>query len=182
MILNSFFTQIVMLTLAVGMLFFYVRPTFGEIGKVQDSIIKYQEEQSRVNEVNAKLASLVSKLNAVSASDMKALLTYLPDQIDHVAISRDIYLMSEAAEMFLKDVEYSKAVMNTANSELSDIEQPLRHEFTVSGEGSYEQIKKFLELTEKNNYPLEVVGIQINSAETGLLSTEMTLATYSHLK
>jgi hypothetical protein len=181
MILNSFFTQIVMLVLSVGMLFFYVRPTFGEIGTVQDSILQYQEELGRVNEVNARLASLVAKLNSISASDMKALLTYLPDEIDHVAVSRDIYLMSELSEVHLKNIEYSNAIVNAANRGLSDVEQPVRHEFTINGEGSYEQIKKFLELFENNNYPLEVVDMQIQAAETGLINIEMTVATYSHL-
>lgn len=182
MILNSFFTQIVMLALSIGMLFFYVQPTFGEIGRIQDSIIRYQEEQSRVNEVNAKLAALVSKLNAISSSDMKAVLTYLPDRIDHVAVSRDIYLISESSEMYLKDIEYSEVAVNRANDELSQVAQPVRHEFVVSGEGTYDQIKKFLEMLEKNNYPLEVVDLKIQSAENGLITAEMTLATYSHLK
>lgn len=107
MIFNSFFTQIFMAAIALGVIFTYVQPTFAKIGTLQEAILQYQEESSKVTQVTGGLNTLVNKVNDIPASDLKALLTYIPDSIDHVAISRDILSMSEISGAYLEGVEYS---------------------------------------------------------------------------
>jgi hypothetical protein len=175
---NSFLTQVAMVVLSAGILFFYVKPAFVEIGVTQDSILQYQEEREKVNEVNSRLTELVNRMNSISASDMKALLVYMPDTIDHVAISRDIFFMAEQAQVDLQDVIYSVTPQTLIPS---DLEVPFPHAFTVSVDGTYLQIKVFLSMLEQNNYPLEVYDFKITSSELGLLKAEMQLITYSHL-
>lgn len=175
---NSFLTQVAMAVLSVGILFFYVKPAFSEIGITQDSILQYQQEREKVNEVNSRLTELVNRMNTITASDMKALLTFMPDTIDHVAISRDIFYMAEQAQVELEDVTYAVTPQSLAATEP---DAPFPHAFTVGVSGTYQQIKAFLSIIERNNYPLEVYEFKLTSSELGLLKAEMQLITYSHL-
>lgn len=176
---NSFLAQIIMMVLAIGMLALYVRPTMTEIGTIQDSIVQYKTERERVNDVNAKLAELVASVNNISSQDMTALLTYLPDKIDDVSIARDISAMANESGFNLNSVKYNSFV--TAPLIDGEMAQPTRHEFGLSFSTSYDQIKSFLEKTEKNNYPLEVMEFKATASEDGLINVEMILATYSHI-
>jgi Tfp pilus assembly protein PilO len=176
---NSFLAQIMMTVLALGMLALYVRPTMDEIGKTQDSIVEYQNEKARVNEVNAKLASMVSRVNQISSADMTALLTYLPDNVDYVSVSRDVYGMAESSGIFVNSVKYSGTHVETQID--GEPIQPKRHDFSVAFTSSYDQLKVFLKKLEQSNYPLEVLDFKASVDDEGLISTEMTLVTYSHL-
>lgn len=180
MIFNSFFTQIVMAILAIGIIFTYVQPTFTKIGTLQESIVKYQEERGKVAEVNAKLSALTAKVNEISSEDLKSLFIYLPDQLDHVAISRDILTISEEAETYLQDISYEGITKDSPNDSDPNIVHPIKHTFSVTLLGSYDQTKKFLLSLEQNNYPLEVRELSITSSETGIISSDMTINTYSH--
>jgi Tfp pilus assembly protein PilO len=188
MILNSFFTQIVMVVLALGMLLFYVRPTMSEIGQIQDAISEYKEERSKAESVNAQLAALVSEVNSISAANMKALSTYLPDNVDDAAVMRDISIIADMAEVTLKDISYSRGASEVVYSDegLAIQSGPVRHDFAASITGEYENIKEFLSLVERSNYPLEVFDFNLNAEgdEDGnsVLASEMVLVTYSHLR
>lgn len=194
MIFNSFFTQILMVVLAVGMLFFYVRPTMAEIGLIQDSIVQYKEERKKAESVNSQLAALVSEVNSISAANMKALSTFLPDTIDDAAVMRDIHNMAKLAEVSLLDVTYARGASEvTYNAEgVAVISGPMRHDFTTSIIGDYDSIKAFLGIIEKNNYPLEVYEFRLTAndgnrdedtdIESSILQAELKLVTYSHLR
>ena len=182
MIFNSFVTQIGMLLLGVGIIFTYVQPTFGKIGTMQTTIVQYQEEQQKVNAVNGQLASLVSQVNSITTSDMRALMTYMPDQIDHVAVSKDIFAISELAGVYLEGVSYDGTVDAVVVSESATEVEPEQHAFSVNVSGTYEQTKAFLQMIEQNNYPLEVKELSMTSAETGLITTDVLLITYSFVK
>ncbi len=180
MIFNSFFTQIVMAVLTVGIIFTYVQPTFVKIGSLQESILQYQTESGKVTDVINTLSNFVAKANNIPGSDLKALLTYMPDTVDHVAVSRDLLIISELAEAYLEVVDYSGVLVSSSESTES-ANAPVEHTFTVTLKGTYEQTKAFLSLLEQNNYPLEVHELDITSSETGVINSEMTIVTYSHI-
>ncbi len=181
MIFNSFVTQIGMLILGVGIVFTYVQPTFAKIGTMQSTIAQYQEEQRKVNEVNGQLARLVDEVNLITASDMRALMTYMPDEVDHVAVSRDIFTMAEIAEVYLEDITYDGLLLDIQTSEeVVEELMPTQHAFSTTISGTYEQIKSFLQLLEQNNYPLEIKDLTMMSTETGIIETTLLIITYSY--
>lgn len=180
MIFNSFFTQIVMAALAIGIIFTYVQPAFSKLGTLQESILKYQEESGKVAEVNAQLSALTAKVNEISAADLKALLIYMPDELDYVAVSRDLLTISEEAEVYLENVNYDGVADVKSEETEAIMTPPVKHTFAVTLRGSYEQTKKFLSLLEQNNYPLEVTELSIISSEIGIINSGMLITTYSH--
>lgn len=180
MILNSFIPQIVMLVLAGGIIFSYVQPTFAKIGSIQDAIGRYQTEQKKVSDVNQKLADLVAQVNNISTDDQRALLTYMPDTVDHVAVSRDFFNMAKLSEAYLVSVIYDGAVLSTFADQAESKDNPVLHTFNLNLSGTYVQIKAFLSLLEQNNYPLEVHDLKIVGSETHVLNATMKVITYSH--
>jgi hypothetical protein len=180
MIFNSLITQLVMLVLAIGIVITYVQPTFVNIGLTQSAIEQYKTESLKVDEVNLKLQSLISRVNNMSERDKKSLSTFMPDEIDHVVVSRDIYTMSLQSGAYLESVNYegikAEATLVEASSRL-----PIKHAFNANISGTYDQVKNFLGLLEKNNYPLEVHEFNLSSTETGLIKLELTIITYSRV-
>ncbi len=178
MIPKGLFAEIIMIALAVGIVFTYIKPTFTDITNTQNDIMLYQTEREKVSFVNNNLSELLSRLDSVSAEDKGRLLTYLPDQVDGIAVSRTLSFMAEEAGLILIDVTYSG--VNTEISEEENNSNPIKHTFDMSIEGSYSQIKKLLSMLEENEYPLEVRALSISVLDGGFLSAELEITTYSH--
>ena len=177
MIPRGLFTEIIMIGLAVGIIFTYIRPSFADITKIQDDIMLYQTEREKVSEVNDKLKSLKEKMDEVSGDDKDKLFTYLPDQVDIIDIPRTLSFMAESAGLILVDVSYS-GVLQNSDSEEDDF-SPIAHSFSLSVEGSYSQIKRLLSMMEQNEYPLEIKSLDISVLEGGFLEAKFDIATYS---
>ncbi len=179
MIPSGLFTQIIMLVLSVGIVFAYVQPAFSTIGEIQDDISVYQIEREKVASVNAQLQTLVDKMLSVSPQDRVALLSYIPDTVDTVAVPRDLQAMAEAAGLILRTVASVETTDMQLDSEVLESTTP--YGFQVSVEGSYLQIKSFLLLIEKNNYPLEIHSFTMQPLEGGFMSATLQIVTHGHL-
>ncbi len=177
MIPKGLFTEIILIGLAVGIVFTYVRPSFAEITKIQDDTLLYQTEREKVAAVNDTLDSMLDTLNGISNDDKSRLFTYLPDQVDIVAVPRIISFMAEDAGLILIDVSYND-VLEDVESEEDDF-SPVTHIFSVSVEGSYTQIKRLVSMMEKNEFPLEVRTLNISVLDGGFLAADFEIATYS---
>ena len=177
MIPKGLFTHIGMIIVAVAIVFTYIKPEFIKIEEVQDEIANYKVQLAKVNEVNNRLSELVSRMDSVSASDQQRLLTYLPDEIDTLAISRDLLLISRLAGVQYLDSAYVGLDDNRKKEEDSSL---VAHEFTLSVDGDYNQIKTLFALLETNDYPLDVSRLNVSSLEGGILAVEMSLVTYQY--
>jgi Tfp pilus assembly protein PilO len=180
MIFNSFFTQVFMAVVAGGIVLFYIKPAFTEIGILQNAVLEYQTELEKVNSTNDKLAELSSKLASVSAADAKSLVRYMPDNIDDVSVSRDIFIIAELSNVFLESVIYNGIDTAAVVTEEAVENNPIVHRFSINVSGSYTQLKVFFSRLEQNDYPLEVKDLKMTSSETGLIKAELSIVTYSH--
>ena len=183
MIPNGLFTQIGIAVLSVGIIVSYIRPTFTNIAVKQDQIAVYQVERAKVSEVNTQLSSFMSTISNISPTDNRKLLTYMPDTVDVIGVPRDIEFITEEVGVLLKQISYEglEDIRYGDEEDPATSLRPLPYLFSVSFEGSYEQIKGVLQLLEQNEYPLEVRELDINKVEGGFLAASLTLATYGHL-
>lgn len=181
MIPQGLFTQIGMVIISGAIIVTYVQPIFTEIGVKQKDIAVYQEKIKSVSAVNERLNSLSSRLNSVSMDDNRRLLTYMPDEIDSISIVRDLFLISNEAGVFYVDSQYEGEVESKRSSASSEDDQgPYKYSFTLSVEGTYNQLKELVNLLEQNNYPLEIHNLDIDQLEGGFLSANLSLVTYSY--
>lgn len=180
MILNGLFSQIIVAVVAVGIMVTYVRPTLTDIGDLQSSIATYREETSKVDDVNAQLSALVADADQLSTEDRRALRTFLPDSVDAVAIPRDIKFIADEAGVFLRRASYQGESLDFfAGLEDKEV-RPRAHGFNVQLEGTYEQVKEFIALTEQNNYPLQINTMNLSGAENGFINANFTLVTFTY--
>ncbi len=183
--INGLFVQLMMFATAIGLAFFYVKPTLTSIGTIQDSILEYQTEKQKVTAVNDLLAGHVSTINEIPADSMRLLTTFIPDTVNDVAVVRDIYYIGEEAGVELGEIEFSGLDQQQASAAEGLLEKetgPYAYNFSVKAEGSYYDIKRLLSLFESNKYPLEVTELEFQNGEEGDLSANISLTTYAHTK
>ena len=189
---TGLFSQIVLVVLSLGIIFTYIKPVLGEIGTTQDDIVVYQAERQKVSDVNKKLDHVTSSVNAISSEDQRRLVTYIPDQVDTVAVPRDLKAIADAAGVVLSEIKYEgpeesvappsfvdPSILSTAPM-FSNLD-PEAHVFSFKFEAAYEQVKTVLSAVEKNAYPLEVHDLIIENSEGGFLSVTMKIITYDRL-
>ncbi len=180
MIPIGLFSQIALIILSVMIIFTFVKPKLEEVKTTEDSIAIYQEEQMKVESVNKKLANLKASITAISDTDRRSLLTYMPNKVDTVAVPRDIETIVLAEGALLKNVRDAGEIKE-AIGEVSTIAQdmPAAHEFEFSVEGSYDQLKNIFLAFEQNAYPLEIHELHIVELEGGFLQANGKVRTYS---
>lgn len=173
----SIITQIIVLAIAIAIGFFYIRPTFGEIGVLQDELSQLEASTGQVAQVNQTLRSKLNEINQIPTTNQNALRRYLPDSVDHIAILKDIQTISRISLVTLEALNY--------NGQRSRVEDPnvTYHTFSVGVNGEYEAIKTFMQNLEANNYPLHVTSMTIQApartSETEDLEAQFTLTTYA---
>ncbi|MCA9354046.1 MAG: hypothetical protein KC877_00825 [Candidatus Kaiserbacteria bacterium] len=184
MIPKGLFTQIGMVIISVAIIITYVKPAFSDIGEVQSQIEAYQKQNEQVEAVNQKLRTLVSRMDNTPTRDEERLYTYMPDSVDSIHIPRDLYLIVKQAGLLYRDVTYAK-VQNyrvpTDPRTGQPLNMPKPHSFSLSVEGTYNQVKTFLTLLEQNNYPFEIHDLSIKRIDGGFLSADFEIMTYEYM-
>ncbi len=98
-------------------------------------------------------------------------------------MSRLLQIIAKESGVLFQNVGYSEVV----DEYISDAEQsgeadfPVPHAFSVTVEGTYNQIKTMLGFLEKNEYPLEVHDLEIGVVQGNFLSAQISVVTYSHV-
>lgn len=185
MIPSGLFSQIAIIILSIGIIVTYVKPTIDTIGAYQDQIGTYQTERQKVKEVNDTLSALASRVNNIDTESQRRLLTYLPDKIDTISVPRTIESIALEANVVLSGISHETAEDEDIESQyveegIAAEPTPDIEDFSVSFTGTYNQMKTFLRLTEQNEFPLETVKLEVLQADSGSLTVELLLRTYSH--
>jgi hypothetical protein len=105
MIPKGLFMQIVVVIVSITIVLFYIEPSFAKVQSIQSSIKNYELERGKVMKVNSQLSELVAKMDSVSTEDQRRLLTYLPNTVDPLAVSRDLILIAKQAGVTYNDVQ-----------------------------------------------------------------------------
>jgi len=178
---NLFF-QISMVAIAVTIGVLYINPTLKEIKATQANSLIYTEEISKVSAVNDALADRIAYMDNLSLANKQALIKYLPDKLDEVAVLKDLksILSTQSIEpktLTYKGTENQKGTVdgfgNSTNSGL------ITHQFEISADITYADLKGLLKALEVNNYPLSVTSLTVNPSENGFLAVDISLATFS---
>lgn len=195
MIPKGLFTQIALVIISVGIIITYIKPEFSSVNETQNNITLYQTENSKVREVNQELERQVSIIDSISNDDYRKLLTYMPDEIDPIAVMRDLQFIAKDAGVVLTSVNdlgevsvqsdqdslYFAETFDPAATPLLEDKKPVVHAFSLAVQGSYSQIKGLIERFEQNNYPMVVSAMEIKATEGGFLDGSITINTYGFI-
>lgn len=190
MIPKGLFSQIALLVIGAAIVITYIRPMFDEIQNNQDQIATYQSERGKVESFNQALADRLRIIDEVFAADRERLLTYMPDQVDPIAVMRDLESIAEANNVIVESISDNgslqrdrsqRSVYTDANQSDSRNAGPYAYSFGMSVTGSYEQIKAMLDRLDRNQYPLQVQLLEMTGEEGGFISASLNILTYSNL-
>ncbi len=199
MFYNSLFFQVILAGVALALVVIYIEPTFKEIGQTQNQIDVYQKELNKMAETNTLLRNLAGQIENISEANQRALLIYMPDKVDKVSVSRDLFNLAETAGLEVGAVKVDDKKSNNQIKEVSSANEkhltpPVPNKFSINVKGKYEQLKAFLSYLEKSNYPLEVENLEVSSsklnqnsttaqdrAEAEVLDVNIDVVTYSHI-
>jgi len=184
MIPSGLFTQIGMMILSLGLIFTYIKPEFENLKVIDETIATYTEQGSKVLDVNSLLSGYAAEKASVSSEDNQRLAKYLPNEVDLIAVQRDLYLITKQAGLVYVSSEAGDEKSNSRNNASavpgSSDNVPTPHKISLSVEGTYAQVKDLLRLLQQNEYPLEVSSMSIGLSEGGFMNVEFSLTTYSY--
>ncbi len=170
-----------MVLLAVAILLLYIRPTIAEVRAVQDQIAIYENELTRVTDVNTRLSEHSSAINKIPLSDVQALERYLPNSLDEINIMRDLQAIAAETGVTVSSIDFSgdQSVAppeseDSINQTLTGVES---FSFSISGVSDYETLKNFLRALEVNNYQFSVNSLEVTPSQ-GSLSFELNMLVY----
>jgi hypothetical protein len=173
------FSQLVMIVVSIAMVITYIRPAFTEMTDTQNTIAVYQEEITKVAQVNENLQVLVGKIEEVSSDDKRRLLAFMPDSVDTIAVPRDIQAIADDVGVLVRDISYEGPIKIPPSIDGTfDTKTPEQHIFEFSFESSYNQLKQILKAFEENRYPLEVAEMDVTKTEGGFLNVSMRIVSY----
>ncbi len=178
---SSVISKFALMAISVAIFFLYIVPTLKEIGVTQDNIALYNQELTKVKTVNDQLANLLAQVNSVPTSKQQDLITYLPDEVDSASVMKDLKNIAQLSGVVIESLTYEEAddVINYNDVENLDDEELVAHEFIVSGNGFYDNIKDYLRNLEKNKYQFDIANLMIEASDTGGIDFEITANVYS---
>ncbi len=164
----SSISQFALLAVGIAIIFTYIEPTFGEIKTLQDELFQYTDARDKASELNQKLAALVSEVSQFRRSDLDALETFLPDQVDSIAVMADIEAITRQHGMQLvslaaQEVQEGNNDVVLAESDVFIPDYTTFQDFSLTVTGSYSDLKRLLEALERNKYGLEIVRLQFGT-------------------
>jgi hypothetical protein len=182
MIPYGLLSQILLVILAGSLTLTYIKPTFESISSIQEKIEVYQEKRGEIEVINQTLAKYIEEMNAISPEDQKRLLTYMPNTVDTILVPRDIQAIANDAGVQLHTISYGGSLYATPGAETTNLlSTPEPHTFVVEFAGSYDQLKRILASFEQNQYPLEVLELDVTKEIGGFLTVTAKLVTYDRM-
>ena len=171
---NKLLIQIVLIVTSVTIITTYIRPAFADIADIQDDIARYENTVAKASQLNAELQNLAATERSISAQENKALVTYLPSEIDDVLIMRDIQNifklvnipMTSLGSVSSNSYQAGGAIIEGRGTDASGMPALIFRDFQLSFFGTFDQMKLIMQGIEQNAYPLEVVEFTFGAPET----------------
>ena len=176
----SLFTQIVMIVIAVTIGVMYIKPTVAAIKSTQQTTATYKAESDKVLSVNLALKEKIAKVESVKPADVAALKRYIPDNMDEIAVMKDVASIFKSLDVKLKDVSFKGKAEPVAIAEGAAPLPLSTYSFSVATVVSYAELKQVLRAIEVNNYLLQINPLTVTPVkEDDTLTVEMELVTFS---
>lgn len=170
----KFITPIALIVAALALFFFYVKPQYVQIQKLQAQEDQYNSALDEANQAGTKLAGLVTNYNALSADDLNRLQEFLPDNVDAVTFAVDASNILSRYGVPLQNIKIS-APATTAPSQNTSY-NTLSLSFGTSL--PYSQFVELLSGIEKNLRFMDISSINFTAPVSEPYTYTVGLKTY----
>ncbi|MDR3547772.1 MAG: hypothetical protein P4M11_05825 [Candidatus Pacebacteria bacterium] len=180
---------ILFLVIAAGLLFGYVNPTYtGQIADAKQQIASYDSALVAASQFNQKQNQLIAQENAIPATDIQRIQSFLPDGVDNVQLILDLNSLAARSGLTLSNFAVSQngsSASSTASGGIGTTVPALNSsistnslDLSVSATGTYAAFRTFLAATEQSLRPLDITSISITDSATGVYTYQMTFRIY----
>ena len=184
--MNRFF-PIFLILVAIGIVFGYVYPTYtGAITAAQQQISSYDAALSAASAFSQKENDLLAKRNAISATDLTRLQTYLPDGVDNIQLIVDLDALAAKYGVVLSGFSIQHNTAGSSNGAASStVPTALQStnvtdslDLSVSATGTYDAFQSFLTAAEQSVRPLDITQLSLKYSSTGVYTYTITFRIY----
>ncbi|MFA5745119.1 MAG: hypothetical protein WC887_02805 [Candidatus Paceibacterota bacterium] len=183
--MNNHILPSIALLFAIGIFFFYVKPTWsGPIAEAKIAIVNDDQALVAAEKYTAQQNQLASERNAIDPANLAKLNVLLPDSVDNVGIIVNLNALAARSGFSLSNIDVTSSSANTqgVSSEgtlpISDTSPTSSVDLSLSAVGTYASFQSFLTGIEKSQRILDVQNITVSGSETGIYKYSMTLRLY----
>lgn len=161
---NSAITQIALVVISFIIIVTFIRPTFADIRDTQDEIYQYADATAKANEFNTLLQQLLARERSFSNDDKRALETFLPNEVDQLAVMSDIESIVTRYSGQVIDIKAHELVLPNTEVEFDDYfdEQVVTagrfatQKFDIRFRSDYANFTSILRGLERSAYVIEI--------------------------
>lgn len=177
---------IVLILVAVGIFFTYTNPTFsGPVADAQTKIRGYNSALAAAESFKEQESRLSIERAAIPAEGLERLQSFLPDNVNNIQLILDLDALAARAGVQLSNFSIENDgkqpdAQNTTDGGLAlESTSPVGQlNVTVTAIGTYSAFRRFLESAEKSLRLLDVVGVNVTTADSGVYTYDITFRIY----
>lgn len=183
--MNNRFTATLALTVAIGMFFVYVMPTWtGSIATKRATITADDQALAAATTYTTQQNQLAAARNKIDAPDLARLATFLPNSVDNVGLILDLNALAAKSGITLSNIDVmtpasASAGSASAGAASGSVNNPVGSvDLTLSAVGTYAALQAFLKGVERSQRLLDVKDIIVKGSDTGVYTYQMKIAIY----
>lgn len=182
--MNSRILPIFALSLAIGIFFAYVNPTWsGSIADAKAVIALDDLALASADEYTTKQNDLATKRASIDTTNLERLSTFLPDSVDNVGLILDINALAARSGLSLANIDVATGdggVKNSAPGALpTTAVNPVGSiNLSLSALGTFSAFQAFLSGLERSARLLDIQDIIVKGSDTGVYTYQITLRLY----
>ncbi len=181
--------SIVGIVAALGVFFFYTKPTYDQTQVQREQITEYDAALVKANELQERKQVLLKKYNEFQPEDRDRLQKLLPDHVDNVRLILDLDNIASRRGMALQNVVVSTPgagqTTQTAVGTITSSKQKYDVLTTKFGtQGTYAGLQQLLTDLETSLRIIDLIDLKVAPSAAAVLSSEplysfeVTLRTY----
>lgn len=184
--MNSRILPMIAFTVALGIFFAYVNPTWtGSIAEAREKITAADQALLAAKRYTAQQNQLAAARDAIDAANLAALTTFLPDSVDNVGLILDLNALAARSGLSISNIDVITSATG-ANAESANTGAlptvgltPVNSvDLTLSAAGTFSALQTFITGVEKSARLLDIHDVVVRGSETGVYTYQMKVRLY----
>lgn len=182
--MNSRILPIIALSIAAGIFFAYVNPTWsGEIADTRAAIALDDTALKSAADYTRRKDALNTERNTIDPANLERLSTFLPDSVDNVGLILDINALAARSGLSLANIDVAAADSGAKNSAPGALPTATVNpvgsiNLSLSALGTFSAFQAFLSGLERSARLLDIQDLTVKGSDTGVYTYQMTLRLY----
>lgn len=173
-------TSLILILLSLGIFYTFTMSQYGDAETLAAQAAEYRNVIDNVKRIAEARDNLLNSFESIPQAEKDRLVKVLPDNVDTVAIARDLDTIAARYGISIKSVQIEdKSVVDPAAITLPDNSLPYEKAYvSFSFISNYANFERFLADLEKSLRIMDIKTISFQVSETGLYEHKIIVQTY----